>query len=180
MSNLSERLRTSREEIAILKAKMVAQSHDIFDSAIKEIFQLNDGQLEAIAWTQYTPYFNDGDVCEFTMGDIYFITDGIADAGIPESVYDFESDEYTQLETRVPDDWQRKRAAEGESWAIKACGKWDKIVDKTLPEACHELEIFMNKNGDIMEEIFGNHVRIIITVDKDGNIVQNVEEYEHD
>lgn len=26
--------------------------------------------VEAVAWTQYTPYFNDGDPCEFSTGEI--------------------------------------------------------------------------------------------------------------
>lgn len=28
--------------------------------------------VEEIRWAQYTPYFNDGDSCEFIVGDIYF------------------------------------------------------------------------------------------------------------
>lgn len=31
---------------------------------------LGDARIEAIRWRQYTPYFNDGDACEFGIHDI--------------------------------------------------------------------------------------------------------------
>lgn len=31
---------------------------------------LNDERIEAVRWEQYTPYFNDGDVCEFRIHEL--------------------------------------------------------------------------------------------------------------
>ena len=39
-----------------------------FLMAIKNIFK--NKNIEAISWTQYTPYFNDGEECVFQVGDL--------------------------------------------------------------------------------------------------------------
>ena len=35
--------------------------------------------LKAIRWNQYTPYFNDGDPCTFSVGEVMFLVDGAAE-----------------------------------------------------------------------------------------------------
>ncbi|MFF9653065.1 hypothetical protein [Streptomyces sp. NPDC014622] len=35
---------------------------------------LDDPTITEFGWTQYTPYFNDGDVCEFSVGEIWVRT----------------------------------------------------------------------------------------------------------
>lgn len=40
----------------------------------KSFFEANP-EVYAFAWTQYTPYFNDGDTCEFGVNDIYAYKD---------------------------------------------------------------------------------------------------------
>ena len=38
--------------------------------------------LEAVKWHQYTPYFNDGDTCTFSLHGVYFRFEGVKeDAG---------------------------------------------------------------------------------------------------
>lgn len=32
---------------------------------------LDDPQVHSVRWRQYTPYFNDGDACEFGVGEVY-------------------------------------------------------------------------------------------------------------
>lgn len=50
-----------------LKEKSEAVLMDVFKEAFKDI-----PELKTIAWTQYTPSFNDGDPCYFILGDIVF------------------------------------------------------------------------------------------------------------
>jgi hypothetical protein len=53
----------------------------------EKFIELLDGVLTlpgvaAVKWDQYTPYFNDGDPCEFGIGEFYVRLDGIdEDAG---------------------------------------------------------------------------------------------------
>lgn len=46
-------------------------------SLLKESFKDfwdNNPKIEMVTWTQYTPYFNDGEPCEFSRGDIWALT----------------------------------------------------------------------------------------------------------
>jgi len=49
----------------ILKEKMNVLFKAFFDTY---------PQVKTIYWSQYTPYFNDGDECVFSVNDIYFTT----------------------------------------------------------------------------------------------------------
>lgn len=50
---------------AAIKAEMVSESKAVFDAATKEIFAKYK-PLKQFSWTQYTPYFCDGDACVFS------------------------------------------------------------------------------------------------------------------
>lgn len=44
-------------------------------------------EILKFGWTQYTPYFNDGDPCVFSYNSMYFCTDPEA---VDESIYEWE------------------------------------------------------------------------------------------
>lgn len=44
-------------------------------------------EILKFGWTQYTPYFNDGDACVFRYNDMYVCTDPEA---VDESIYEWE------------------------------------------------------------------------------------------
>lgn len=46
----------------------------IINELIKPLFD-NLPDIKMVAWTQYTPYFNDGDPCEFHVGEVYVSAD---------------------------------------------------------------------------------------------------------
>jgi hypothetical protein len=49
---------------------------------LKNFVSSVDESVHSIKWEQYTPYFNDGDSCEFTIGEIRVkFNDGDNDAG---------------------------------------------------------------------------------------------------
>ncbi len=48
---------------------------------------LDDDFIESVGWDQYTPYFNDGDPCEFNVCELYFRTTADADV---EDTYELE------------------------------------------------------------------------------------------
>lgn len=113
---------------------------------------LADERTKAIVWTQSTPYFNDGDVCEF----------GVNGFGVILSTEDYSSlaDNEDDLIWEYPDEL---------------------TSSYTLPDGdplkapLRELE----RTGDEFEhaylELFGDHARIIATREK-----FIIHEYEHD
>ncbi|AKF13653.1 hypothetical protein PHIN3_390 [Sinorhizobium phage phiN3] len=46
------------------------ESQAIITSIFKEFFEKHGEHVYAIHWTQYTPYFNDGEECEFGVNEI--------------------------------------------------------------------------------------------------------------
>jgi len=42
-----------------------------FGEALKAFFEATP-EVQSVFWTQYTPYFNDGDSCYFSVGDIWY------------------------------------------------------------------------------------------------------------
>lgn len=53
------------EVMAEMKKNMEGKGREIISALLKPWFEANP-TIEAISWTQYTPYFNDGDTCEFS------------------------------------------------------------------------------------------------------------------
>lgn len=131
------------------------------EAALKEAFtELFDKypELESVTWVQYTPYFNDGDACTF-------------------SVHGFDMD----LSESAPEDW--KEAFEeymggGYHYGESLSDYGDKIKKKCpklaeLQDAVSELagEI----PDDVLEYIFGDHCQVTVT--REG---MEVSEYDHD
>lgn len=56
--------------MAEYRKKMEEEGKAFFSELVKPVFEKYP-QLERISWTQYTPYFNDGDPCTFSSGASY-------------------------------------------------------------------------------------------------------------
>lgn len=96
-------------------------------------FMKEHPEVTAIGWTQYTPYFNDGETCEFSVGEIY--------ASIAEERADSFYDEgWVELYNKT---------AEGFSDATWAALQG---LNKTLSGAEYELLA-----------AFGDHVKVVVT-----------------
>ena len=54
-----------------LRKEFQTQAQNAFKEVVKEFFNTNTG-INLVTWTQYTPYFNDGEACEFSVGEAYF------------------------------------------------------------------------------------------------------------
>ena len=130
-NGLSEFL-TKMEEI---KKQMVEEGEKIFRKSMKTYFDRNP-EVEGICWTQYTPYFNDGEACVFYVNEVYPVTkdalqkleiDNVFGINCP---YDVESDE------------------------------WDSPAGKELGH------IFRNIPGDVFETMFGDHAIIVMDRNK--------------
>lgn len=56
----------TRERIRALKDEAQKQAKAAFEAGAAEIFAKHP-KLESFSWRQYTPYFNDGDTCYFSV-----------------------------------------------------------------------------------------------------------------
>lgn len=137
------------EKQKALKAEFVTKATAGFKDALKEIFT-EVPELLALKWNQYTPYFNDGEACEFRVGDMYFkLSTTPADAG------DYE-DGFESV-------WSMNYKKTAPHPATAALETFSKLIRGS------EME-------DILYSMFDDHKEIVCT--RDGNV--EVSDYEHD
>ncbi len=179
-------LKTMIENLNKAKAEYDAQLASLGKNAASAVAQelaKNIPPGYSLTWRQYTPYFNDGSPCKFSVHDPYLVKDGaegrhLDDRGIylysVAEKYGTADQEKSYKKTRY-DYRTNKQVETGEVVhyvergfpAIEGYAKAqiDELLEtwKALPEA-------------MMESAFGDHVEV--TVKPDGT--HEVNEYGHD
>jgi len=154
-------LREKQEEIKKLKKEMLEASNKIFTDLTKTIFE-DHPKVKSFGWCQYTPYFNDGDSCTFSVNTDYIYVNG-------ESID--ESDWINETKITNYGTWNReKREYEGRTEVPNL------DYDPDLSKANDEIREFLrNFDEDFFLSQFGDHAEITVTAEG-----VSVDEYEHD
>lgn len=158
--NLVETLKAKRMALVAkqeeLKEMLRKEGDAFFTEGLKAFWDAYP-QVQTIHWTQYTPYFNDGEPCEFGVGDVYFTTTPAKDL---EGSYGEEDD--GDLRERIWD-WDAKppRRLPNPIFTEQMASDF-----AAVREMIHTLDLLA---------IFGDHVWV--KVSRDGAVA---EEYEHD
>ena len=142
-----------------LRQQYQIEAQSLLKDLAKEFFQ-NYPEIKLISWTQYTPYFNDGDTCVFRVNDVYF----------------------SNAEGNEVDNITAWGEYEGKTEGIFSSTMWGMKYEKiTLPEAtsaaCEDVSSIINSSEmrDVLQEMFGDHVSIQLTANG-----FNVSEFDHD
>jgi hypothetical protein len=142
MSTLSD-IKSIKKNIEKLRKEAKEKVESIFKTAALELF-VEYPVLKSISWSQYTPYFNDGERCYFSSNHSYA---AIKFVESDESQDEDEEDEYQEGFDK------------------------DSVTPKQL-KAGNAAEKFLdNFDDDDMENLFGDGVKVIIT--KDGIEVED-------
>jgi hypothetical protein len=166
MSTLQEKFDQLINDQKELKLKFQTEAQALFKDITREFFDQNPG-ITAIIWTQFTPYFNDGDTCEFSVNDPYFTNvsgeefENVSDCGEykgeDESVWVLDSYGLTS-----ESEWYKSELEKVSGVDFESCKSFSNII------CCSEME-------DVMESMFDNHVKVIAT--REGF---EVDDYIHD
>lgn len=151
--------------------------------AIKEEFKnffAKHPQVESIVWTQYAPYFNDGDACVFRVHEFSFkgtlgeVKTGSSSEENEDEDDDWDDDEEDDLRSRINE-------AVGYEWSDEK----REYVHGTIRPLTPEEESFIN-DADELEELcheLQNEMKILfgadaqITATRDGF---EADDYQHD
>jgi hypothetical protein len=76
---LQEEYETLQRRIEALKEEAQGKSKTLIKEVLKAFFLKYDGVVHNVFWTQYTPYFNDGEACEFSVRDVYLTLESESD-----------------------------------------------------------------------------------------------------
>lgn len=182
MTTLIEEMKSAATELE----KAVAAAREVMKEkvspALCEFVKTHSDVITSITWTQYTPYFNDGEACEFRVNDVYFKLNSEA---FPEEFRE-EIESSSDYEDGNMSAWELKTLFLGytQTW-----GEEKYFAPKhTLSASLHErLSSFLVAFEDIsrvigssaledsLQSIFGDHVRVTVTA-----YGIETEDYDHD
>lgn len=155
-------------------------------SDLRPVFEalLADERVIEFGWEQYTPYFNDGDVCEFSVGDPWIRT--IDDEDVDDHCdLQINSTHPTlgHLEWRKMTDEEyalkvieyKSRGWGGTPYNYGHFPKLDGAKHPDLLELAKELDVVNSCYENALYDAFGDHARVTVT--KTG--IQ-IDEYDHE
>jgi len=167
MSDLQNKYDKLIENQIELKKKFQAEAQSLFKDITKEFFDKNPG-ITAVRWTQYTPYFNDGDTCEFTVNDPTFTNASEEELENVSAWGEYEGEDETV--------WAL------EAYVLTGNSKWHeeskaKVSEDVDTESCRMFAkmVCSSEMEDVMLAMFDDHV--VVTATRNGF---DVTDYEHD
>ena len=156
-----ERLSAIKDEMRRLREEAKAKAQEVFTEETKRLFD-RFPTLVAFHWTQYTPYFNDGDACVFGVNDyLSYIFEGdgtVYDLNDGYGYINWYEVKYSEICVNIQDYTRKEMVSDPNRPAIEAVSEFFRIFDE-----------------DDFLDIFGDHVQVTVT--KDGT---QADEYEHD
>jgi hypothetical protein len=130
-----EQLTNLSAQLTEIQERTRREAQEVLKPGLKE-FMDSHLDVEAIRWTQYTPYFNDGETCTFGVHDLEAkFVGGDEEAGDREDGFEY-------LWSRTPD------GVDNKTWAD-----------------LHALNKALSNSDDALQATFGDHVRVIVTKD---------------
>ncbi len=145
-----------KEQLQALKSNYQKLAKDLFLTGTKELFDKYEA-LDSFGFTAYSPYFNDGESCEFSARtDIPYIN------GYHE--YDEGDERCDSFEAREGDVyiWDKINRSEYSSTERK----WVEVAgDEKLSAMVGDVVEFLSSfdDDDVWEEMVGNHVIVQFT-----------------
>jgi hypothetical protein len=160
-----------KEEFEALQAKYQEKMQGKIQQLLQAYFTF-DTECKMIHWRQYTPYFNDGEPCEFSVHEPEFFGKGVDSDGE-------ETDDPNEIDFDESYDHQLPESnSNGQVYEGYISGKGAQYRPATeIEKARHALSQIIS--ADSLEETlryaFGDHVEVIVTA----NGIE-AREYDHD
>ena len=159
-------VKQSLKNLEVIQAERKKSDKRILDEIFESLFE-ECPEIHAVGWHQYTPYFNDGEPCEFSLSDIHFTNDKKILIEDYADVDKFSFDELDCWYYAGNEKWeyQRKHSEAQQDKAVDPSWELpDKIAEKY--EILDSFERILYKLEDILESQYGNGAQIIVTRDE--------------
>lgn len=179
-------------ELIDLRNKLSERIRRDIKLVLKELLLLHP-HIKGIDWVQYTPYFNDGDICEFSADNFHFTFWDVLQTDDLE--IDEKGDHPTTLGTeqgsncwisayRIHSDIQAfDKTISGSRSKGPGCFEYKKSNGETVSialtkqqlEECMWVEDRLRGMEEDLKAALGDHVRVVLTLES-----LSVHDYEHD
>lgn len=187
--NITRKIADQNAKLEEMRKAHMKELQGEFNEIIKLFFE-ECPKVQAVVWSQYTPYFNDGDECVFSVNEPSFVTKNF-DREDLLNPYEYEdADEYGSL--IVPSyvgDWQAAIEHSRSDMSKPNVSDWAKNyypkhiatleqLQQDFPGYDTKIKAFANllsENEDMLREVYGDHVAVYLTPTE---VI--VDEYDHD
>lgn len=129
---MSQKLQQLREKYDAARKELETQGKSAFMAVVAELF-VAEPLLQSFSWTQYAPYFNDGDPCTFSVHGVNKING-----------YDRWADEEEETEVEHLEDCDHKRLEQKAEEIVNALP--DDIMQNIFGS---DAQVTVFKNGKI-------------------------------
>jgi hypothetical protein len=158
---------------ADLEKQIQTEAKEVFTNASKDIFEKYGDKVGVFGWQQYTPYFNDGEPCVFSKGELFIYSpEEVEDPNIETSYWETEGIfgshvneryHYKDLKGDYTFQWQPYRyKGEPERYEKFENPDWDPNLDLSAAKnAVTDLCNLIDK--DTALSLFGDHITVIVT-----------------
>jgi hypothetical protein len=184
---ITSKIAEKNAELESLKKKYMQELQGEFNEIIKLFFE-ECPKVQALVWTQYTPYFNDGDECIFSVNEPYFVVEGFDPENL-EDPYGYEDEAYSTLKIPNRSNWDEDiendrnylKNRPDDNWAQDYYPKCIAALEEAkinFPGYDVKIKAFanlLNENEDMLREVYGDHSAVYLTP---GEVI--VEKYSHD
>jgi|LakMenEpi03Aug12_release.lakeMendotaPanAssembly.Ray.scaffolds.fasta_scaffold518065_2 hypothetical protein len=144
-------------EMSALKANYQKRGQEIFKLAFKEFFDANP-EVHVVGWRQFTPYFNDGDTCEFSC---------YAEYAFVSNAKDYDEIRYGEYGGDQENVW----VADSDYGDFN-----EELIPQSVIANTDALRSLLSKiDNDVFLDMFGDHAQVFAT--REGF---DVHEYSHD
>lgn len=180
---------TSIDELLKLKEeyqkRVREEGEGVLKLMFKDFFESNP-QIDSVRWTQYTPYFNDGEPCEFGVGDagvkvkdVNVLRENLRDSRLSKDIYESREStsrwggrEHVKTGSRPYTDEELMEGGDREDGYYES---WHFKENSSLNVPLGNLNGLLQRSSDILEMVLGDHVQVTVTRDS-----IETEEYNHD
>lgn len=132
MTNLFDEL---NDMMRLYKKRIEEEGEQALKDRFKDFFETHPN-IQAVCWNQYTPYFNDGDSCTFSVNEFRAF---------------FKEEDGAEID--VEDEYDGGKSV----WSLS------RSDDPALKLLSDELSTLSEIPDDVLESIFGDHVQVKAT-----------------
>jgi hypothetical protein len=192
--------------IKALREQAKEKAKAILKQGMASYFQKHGSLVRCITWKQYTPYFNDGESCEFSVHEPVAIMWPLVESDEEDDDYSEDSKhtyyapdfdlqgltERIELMTAYEADpvaWSRAKVAERnaefrgsyrypdnyyityppDQYSVEELNlmviRAEQITDEFKRDTDEVLSFITSMDEEVLEELFGDHVQVIITAE---------------
>lgn len=122
-------------------------------------------QVKTICWNQYIPSFNDGEPCEFSIGEIYFTPTLLED--LPEEWdYEFFEDYEEEVSEGAPFSTGDKYERDENGRYISTETFRDPRMTEEMAKDMASMAAIIQQNDGLIESAYGSNAFVYISKDK--------------